>query len=128
MVVALSSIGVVAERQLFELETRYPDVKVDKYVIMPTHIHFVLIINAATAGDLKVTAGASPSPTLCDMICAYKSLTTRECNRNDRIDGRKIFQDSFYENVIRNEKGYREVWEYIDENPLKWREDELYNE
>ena len=115
-----SPIGIVVEQQLFELESRYDFVKIDKYVIMPNHIHFILVL-------ADKAAGASPRPTLTDIICAYKSLTTRICNQNDKVRGRVIFQTSFYEKVIRDERGYREVWEYIDENPLKWREDELFN-
>ncbi len=108
----LSTIGEIAEQQLFELENRYPYVRIDKYIIMPTHIHAIIILTGESAG-------ASPRPTLTDIICAYKSLTTRMCNKNDNVQGRKIFQTSFYETIIRNEKGYQEVWQYIDQNPIK---------
>ncbi len=37
-----------------------------------------------------------------------------------------MWQKSFYDHVIRNEEDYLQVWQYIEENPLKWREDELY--
>ena len=79
---------------------------------MPTHIHAIIVLTSETTG-------ASPRPTLTDIICAYKSLTTRICNQTDNAAGRKIFQTSFYEKVLRSENGYREAWQYIDENPAK---------
>jgi REP element-mobilizing transposase RayT len=98
------------------LEKRYPALKIDRYVIMPNHIHAVLI--------LKETAGASPRPTVTDIICAYKSLTTKECKHAHRIE--KLFQTSFYEHVIRGQADYDEIVEYIINNPKQWELDKLY--
>ncbi|MGN1403411.1 MAG: transposase [Ruminococcus sp.] len=113
---SLSAIGKIAEEQLFALEKRFSYVKIDKYAIMPTHIHVILILFEET----EKTAGASPRPTLTDIVCAYKSLTTRICNQRDNTPGRKIFQTSFYEKIIRNDKSYSEVWQYIEDNPVCW--------
>ena len=112
--VTLTDLGEIAVQQLHALEQRYCCVKVDKFVIMPNHIHMIL--------QLTEAAGASLRPTLMDVIGAYKSLTTRECNRICQMPGRKLFQTSFYETVLRNEKAYQECWRYIDGNPGKWLE------
>ena len=109
--------GVIAEEQLLQLESRYPFVKIDRYVIMPNHIHVVLILE-------QETAGASPRPTLMDIICTYKSLTTRECKKVQPIT--KLFQTSFYEHVIRRKEDYNEIVEYIQNNPKQWELDKLY--
>ena len=106
-----------AEQQLLSLENRYEYLSVDKYVIMPNHIHVVLILESDAAG-------ASPRPTLTDIVCAYKSLTTRECKKNG-FDG-KLFQTSFYEHIIRCREDYEEIEKYIYENPIRWYYDELY--
>ena len=111
--VTLSPVGKVAEQQLQALEERYPFVRLDKYVIMPTHIHVIFQFSDTLAAD-------RPRPTLTDVICAYKSITTRLCNQHFHTPGQKRFQSSFYETVLRNEHAYRECWRYIDENPLKW--------
>ncbi len=116
----LLPIGEAAKEQLFELEKRYPFVRIDKYVIMPTHIHAIIVLFEDASSDENKAAGASPRPTLTDIICAFKSLTTRIANKNDGVQGRKIFQTSFYEKVLRNEESYLEAWQYIDENPLKY--------
>lgn len=118
-VVSLSDVGLIAEQQLFDLENRFGFVKIDKYVIMPNHIHAIIILDGQTAG-------ASPRPTLTDIICAYKSLTTRICNKMQNQLGRKLFQTSFYEEIIRDENAYQRIWEYIAENSRKWHNDEYY--
>ena len=112
-VVRLTEAGRIVQKQLFLLETRFPFVRIDKYVIMPTHVHAILVFSG-------MTAGASPRPTLMDVIGAYKSLTTRECNCIAQTPGRRLFQTSFYDTVLRNEQAYRECWQYIENNPLKW--------
>ena len=113
-----TTYGRIAEEQLFLLEKRYPSLKIDQYVIMPNHIHAILL--------LEETAGASPRPTIPDMVCAYKSMTTRECKKVRPID--KLFQTSFYEHVIRGRKDYDEIAEYIVNNPKQWELDKLYSE
>ena len=118
-VVRLTRFGKIIEKQLFDIEKRFDFVKIDEYVIMPNHIHFVIILQ-------EQTAGASPRPTLTDVICTFKSLATIECNRLDNISGRKIFQTSFYDHVIRNENSYLNIWQYINENPRKWENDKYY--
>ena len=111
--------GRIALRQLLLLEERYSHLTVDQYVIMPNHIHAVLVLD-------NETAGASPRPTIMDIVCAYKSLVTRECKRNG-FEG-KLFQTSFHEHIIRGREDYIEIAKYIYENPFRWRYDELYAE
>ena len=111
--IELSPIGRIAKEQLLDLEKRYSGLRVDKYVIMPNHIHVIFILE-------EPTAGASPRPTVPDIVCAFKSLTTRICNKHFNTPGRKIFQVSFYDEIIKNENHYLEVWQYIEENPLKY--------
>ena len=117
--VNLTEIGEIAEKQLLLLEDRYHCLKIDQYVIMPNHIHAIFIIE-------DEAAGASPRPTIMDIVCAYKSLTTREC-RNIGFP-EKLFQTSFYEHIVRCREDYEEISKYLHENPLKWQFDELYCE
>ena len=112
-------LGETAEKQLFLLADRYPYLTIDQYVIMPNHIHAILILNGETAG-------ASPRPTLTDIVCTYKSLITRECKKNGFRE--KLFQTSFYEHIIRGREDYKEIVKYIYENPIRWHYDELYTD
>ena len=110
--------GKIAREQLFLLEERYPSLKVDQFVIMPNHIHAIFI--------LEETAGASPRPTIQEIVCAYKSLTTRACKK--AFPTEKVFQTSFYDHVIRGQEDYLEIAEYIANNPKQWELDKLYAE
>lgn len=65
-------------------------------------------------------------PTLMDVVCAFKSLATKRCKEISPIE--KVFQTSFFEHIIRDGEDYKNHVRYIFENPLKWREDELYAE
>jgi len=58
-------------------------------------------------------------PTLHTIIRSLKTMVTHELRYS-------IFQSSYYDHIIRNEKSYKEIWKYIDDNPLKWHLDELY--
>ncbi len=114
----LTAIGRIAEQELHNLEERYENIKIDKYVIMPNHIHAIVKIS-------EKTAGASPCPTLSDIVCAFKSIVTHKCFKI-KFKG-KIWQTSFHDHIIRGEADYLKIWNYIDINPLKWNEDCFYN-
>lgn len=87
-------------------------------MIMPNHIHAVLVIEDGAEGDR--------CPAITDVVCAYKSLTARECKKVQPID--KLFQTSFYEHVIRGREDYEEIAQYIANNPKQWELDKLYSE
>ena len=110
--IVLSKYGKIINTQLLNLEKRYSCIKVDKFVIMPNHIHIILM--------LQKTGGARPSPTVSDIVCSFKSLATRSCGL------KPLWQRSFHDHIIRNEADYLKIWNYIDTNPQKWNEDCFY--
>ena len=115
--IKLNSIGIIVDKYINQLNTRFL-LKIDKYVIMPNHIHSIIIIK-------NETAGASPCPTLSDIVCTFKSITTHKCHLlNYKL---KIWQTSFHDHITRDENDYLKIWNYIDTNPQKWREDCFYN-
>ena len=114
----LTVYGKIADKNLQALNMRYPHISVDKYVIMPNHIHLILMIN---------TGAASSSPTIVDVVRALKSMITIECKKNGFTD-EKVFQRSFHDHIIRGENDYRKIWEYIDTNVIRWKDDCFYNE
>jgi REP element-mobilizing transposase RayT len=99
------------KEQLQQIEKRFPNVSVKDYVIMPDHIHVILYLR-------KETGGASPSPTLDDVICAFKSLISRVCKQKHGIE--KIFQRSSADHIIRDREDYETRRKYIYENPKRW--------
>ena len=101
------------DNEILSIPERYPNIRIAKYVIMPNHIHMIVEIGAEAGG-------ASPSPTLSDVVRVIKSLSTR------RSMQKKLWQRSYYEHVIRGERDYQEIWTYIDNNPIKWTLDRYY--
>ena len=116
-VTVLTDVGRIVETELLDLPYRFCDLIIEKYVIMPNHLHVILTLNAS--------AGASPRPTVMDIVCAFKSLSTRKCKQALSID--KLWQTSFYDHIIRNENDYRNIWNYIENNPAHWAEDRYYS-
>ena len=114
----LTIYGNIAKEQLELLENRYNGIKIDKYVIMPNHIHILI--------SYEMPAGASPCPTISDIICTFKSITTRFCKK-EGLNEKHLFQSSFHDHIIRGEKDYQKIWEYIDTNVIKWEKDCFYN-
>lgn len=102
----LSKIGALVETAILNIPKQYPMLCVDKYCIMPDHIHMLLSINADTDGR-QVAA-----PTISTVVGHMKRWVSMQI-------GRSIWQKSFIDRIIRNDKGYRAVWEYIENNPIK---------
>ena len=105
--------GTAAEEMIHQIPKKYPAVSVDRYVIMPDHIHMLLRI------DRDFGTG-NPSPTLGTIIGWYKYQATKHINAQSGAQGEKIFQRSYYDHVIRNQRDYDEIWQYIENNPRKW--------
>ena len=112
----LSRIGEISERYILNMSTAYACVHVDHYVIMPNHIHLLLRIDSAPASSGGMRASR---PTLQTIVRSFKTMVTRQI-------GTSVWQDSFYEHIVRSEASYLEIWKYIDENPIKWQEDKYY--
>ena len=116
----LSSAGKLTEEAIRRIARRFPTVQVDSYVIMPNHLHMILLFSEdCGTGD--------PSPTLGEVMGWFKYQVTKEVNRARSTPGEKVFQRSFHDHVIRNEEDYLRIWQYIDTNPMKWQEDRYYS-
>lgn len=103
----LSDIGKTIEFEIAKLSHVYENVIVDKYCIMPDHIHLIVFIVPDESGRTQF------APTLSRIIKQFKGSITKQI-------GFSIWQKSFNDRIIRNEKSYREAWQYIDNNPLKY--------
>ena len=102
----LSKIGSVVETAILQIPVHYPAISVDKYCVMPDHIHMILSINTDEDGR-QIAA-----PTVSTVVGHMKRWVSMQI-------GYSIWQKSFIDRVIRNDRGYRAVWEYIENNPIK---------
>jgi len=87
------------------------DVTIDRYVVMPNHIHLIVILRSQT-GD----RGRSP---LQHIVRNIKSYVTKNI-------GFSPWQKSFHDHIIRNEDDYHRIAEYIENNPARWEDDCFY--
>ena len=105
--VELTPYGKIVEKYLCS------ESRVEKYVIMPNHIHLIV--------HLDGTMWASSPTTVSNIVRSFKVLVTKEV-------GTSLFQRSYHDHIIRDERDYREIWDYIEDNPRKWAEDCYYTQ
>lgn len=107
----LLPLGKIAEKYIRQLDAFYKNVSVDRYVIMPDHVHLLITIHS-TDGHPRTGV-----PTRTSTIARFVGTFKRFCNKEY---GANIWQSRYYDHVIRNQKDYDETWEYIENNPRKW--------
>jgi REP element-mobilizing transposase RayT len=109
--VALSGTGQIVERLWNEIPRHYPHVALDGYVVMPNHMHGVLIF-----GDAVGAGHARPLQGLPIVVGSFKSAVTKEL-------GRSIWQRSYWDRIIRSESELHRAQNYVEDNPLRWAAD-----
>ena len=103
--------GQIADKYIRQIDAFYNHLSVEKYVIMPDHIHLLITIDAP---DGHPGTGV---PTRTSVISRFVGTFKRFCNQEY---GENIWQSRYYDHVIRNQQDYDEIWEYIENNPIKW--------
>lgn len=120
----LSDVGKIVERELESVETHYTNVKIDKYVIMPNHIHMIICI----------TERINPFPTspkydIPNVVGKFKAAVTRNVGKAFMPSAKtRLWQRGYHDHIIRGERDYLKIWEYIDTNPARWESDCFYSE
>jgi REP element-mobilizing transposase RayT len=112
--VELTEIGFIVQNAICSISKYYSTIRIDKFVIMPNYIHLILCIENAEFGR-PMTA-----PTISMVVNQLKGFVTKTL-------GFKIWQKSFYDHIIRDEKDYIKIFKYIENNPLKWELDKYYS-
>ena len=117
--VRLTKAGEIARKYLLSAE-KIPGIQVEKFVIMPNHIHVILWVEGtASSGPSR-----SPAPTN-QAIPHFISTFKRFCNKEY---GEDIWQRGFMDHIIRNREDYQQHLKYIVDNPVRWHFDELYGD
>ena len=107
--IELSEYGLAVEQAIQGIAQHYSNAAVEKYIIMPNHIHLIIMLREA---DVRTMT----APTISRIIKHMKEFVTKKT-------GRSFWQKTFHDHIIRNEREYQEIWEYIHTNPMKWKED-----
>jgi len=135
-----SQPGAMVQSVWDELSLHYPGVGVDAFVLMPDHIHGIILLNnnntlGATTGRLPLPIGdRSDKPMrLGDVVHRFKSLTTAKYRQGVTNLGwtpfpKRFWQRNYYESIIRDQASLDKIREYILNNPLTWESDPLHLE
>ena len=116
----LSEQGIIVDNELLKMNDIYDCIHIEKYVIMPNHIHLMLVIS--TSDSCGASRASHPTKSIVStFIGTLKRFVNKEIGEN-------IWQKSFYDHIIRDDEDYFNHLQYIDENPKKWAigKDEYY--
>jgi len=127
--------GKFVEQTWFTLPNRFPNLKTDKFVLMPNHVHAILFLESSPSSQKPGASVASqlhpqltPAPTkrtsLADIVCAFKSISTIGVNKIRMTPSQLLWQRSYYEHIIRTGESLDQLRRYIQENPARWPTDE----
>ncbi len=126
----LTETGRMVLHYLQNIGKVYDSVKLDCFVIMPNHIHFIVVLkdelSLQNRGQTRAAVGSRPyerhmAPiTISKIVNSFKTLTSKKY-------GQPLWQRNYYEHVIRDEDELLSARQYIMDNPVKWREDKYFN-
>ena len=124
--VRLTPMGEIAKRCWEEIPKHFPNVELDAHVVMPNHIHGIIILNDPVGVEyiqpLPKTFQHVISKSLGSIVRSYKAAVSRECRKRKYYDF--SWQRNYYEHIIRDDKDLNNIREYILNNPIKWYLDE----
>ena len=105
--IKLTKEGKIVKQEISRIEEIYKNIIIDEYIIMPNHLHMLLLINYNNG------------------ICISKIIKHLKTNISKEIK-KSIFQKSFYEHIIRNENEYLKIKDYIKNNIINWSKDKYF--
>jgi len=104
----LNHLGNIAQKHIKQIPEHYHNVKIDNSVVMPNHVHMIVVLEE-NKHDLN------------QIIAQYKSGVSREIRQNG--SDITVWQRSYHDHVIRDQKSYENIWNYIVGNPMDWNKD-----
>jgi putative transposase len=140
----LNDAGQIIQATWNELPNHYPGVECDAFVVMPNHVHGIIVLGddgaggpndvgaglkPAQAGLRQTTApraGFKPAPTphgLPEIIRGFKTFSARRINDMRKTPGFPIWRRNYYEHIVRDENELHRIRKYIADNPLQWEMD-----
>ena len=118
--VELLPCGIVADKCIKGMNEFYDNITVERYVIMPNHIHILLFVRDGGSPRTS-TPTTKQTSAVSHFVSTFKRFCNKECGGN-------IWQRGFHDHIIRGREDYYEITKYICENPMRWYYDELYSE
>jgi len=143
----LNEYGRVVQTEWLRTVDVRPHVEMDAFVIMPNHIHGIIVLTG-TAGATRrvapthrivpqpdISPGHAPtkhpngptSGSIGAIIGQFKSITTKQINASRNAPGAPVWQRNYHERIIRDQESLHRVRRYIEANPHRWAEDMEYS-
>jgi putative transposase len=136
--VVWSPLGIIVAECWTAIPVHFPHVTLDEWVVMPNHVHGLIVIqnggirvgaqhaaplqtpmqSGVMDGAAVITPGSLPA-----VVRSFKSATTKRINQSHHLPGERFWQRNYYEHVIRDDADLNRIREYIQTNPARWAED-----
>jgi len=121
----LNAYGQIVSNVWRDLPEHYFHVRSDQFVVMPNHIHGIMILNRDHGVGIDVGAGLKPAPTaiihaLPEIIRGFKTFSSRRINELRNTPGTRLWQRNYYEHLIRHDDELHRSRQYIIDNPAQW--------
>jgi putative transposase len=134
----LNEVGAIAAACWEEISAHFPNVEIDAAVVMPNHVHGIVVIvekeeekkpnghDASCPYSDGETFGQPRRGSLSNIIRLYKAAVTRKIGRSFPEVEMPIWQGRFHDHIIRNQRSLDVIREYVVNNPARWVEDTFY--
>lgn len=124
-VIRQDPLGEIVQDVWVGLADHYEHIETGPFIVMPDHFHGIIHMT-----DVRVGAGFKPAPlsgtrqhALPEIVRAFKTFSARQINVLRGTSGRKVWQRGYHEHIIRDEREWVRIRDYIDQNPAKWGND-----
>ncbi|MCD4814102.1 transposase [bacterium] len=124
--IKLNEYGEIAMTYWEKPPHHYGHCRLDEYVIMPNHLHGIIVITNFVGNGLKPfpTTNETQHHGLPEIVRGFKTYASKTINQLRQTQGLPVWQKSYYDRIIRNDRELHSIRKYIQNNPLKWAEDE----
>ncbi len=132
-----NEFGTIVQECWNDISVHFEYVELDEFIVMPNHVHGIIVIHEPVGrGEVSSPSPSKPpnpavktnrsshKATLGKIVAYFKYQSTKKINSIRETSGNSLWQRNYYEHIIRNEKSFHAIGEYIRNNPLKWAEDE----
>ncbi len=114
----LNAYGQIIAEHWCWLADQYEFVELDAFVIMPNHLHGIIVITVGEGGSRTAR-----TKSLGRLIGAFKTVSTKHVNEWRETPGDTLWHRNYFEHIIRNDADLDRIREYIATNPARWSED-----
>ncbi len=125
--VRLSDAGLAVTDCWLSIPHHFPQADLDEYIVMPNHVHGIIVVDGRGTACRAQTAESFGRPvtgSLATIIRSFKSAATKRINTQRDNPGVPVWQRSYYEHVIRDDRELAGIRQYIFDNPARWETDE----